>query len=315
MALGLLPGTQNRDIIGSWLVTSLEEGRRPGPGAAGLRKWSEVVYFSPLPKTATSELGDLATAEVQENRLDLTPNLALLVEYLSSSILSPAELHSDVHPQPVSSTANTPSTNSPAPSARVLAKALKQQSRPSAVTVPTLSSQTVEDDDADGSNDEERWGRYRLTGLLGLTWLLQNLPAGELPEALVNLLKTPALWTCLSPLRTSTLLEDAEDGDAPISIGYEQPGVRRAGYALLAVLVESYSAIVSETDLLELLSRAVLGSCWAEKEGQVWETAGQSIVVFLASESPLWVPLKLTAQNTASAGAWKPLRTRFPRSN
>jgi hypothetical protein len=281
--LGLLPGTQNRDIIGSWLVASLEEGRRPGPSSAGLRKWSEIVYFFKRPEAAEEE-SNVADAEVQGNRLDLTPNLDLLVEYLSSSILTPPELHSDLHPQPISSTANTPSANSPAPSARVLAKALKQQSRPSAIAVPTVSSQTIEDGEGDGSNEEERWGRYRLTGLLGLTWVLQNLPEGELAESIINVLKNPTLWTCLSPLQTSPLIQAAADGEVTNSIGFDQPGVRRAGYALLAVLIEKYSDIVSETELLELLSRAVLGSCWVEKEGQVWETAGQSIVVFLASE-------------------------------
>ncbi|KAK4688698.1 E3 ubiquitin-protein ligase listerin, partial [Tremellales sp. Uapishka_1] len=258
LSLSLLPGSQNRDITGSWLVAALEEGKRSG--GSGLKVWEASTSFRPADSKPSSN----------EETLDLLPHLSSLIEYLSLSILDPQTLHSDIHPAPVSLATNN---NSPIPSARVQAKATKI--RPSSVAPSTGTSTPAFDGE---EVEEERWARYRVAGFVGLSWLLSKLSQvghGSLSPDLQALLLKSILWSALS-------------SESPDSLGYQQPPIRRAAYNLLGVLLDVYNDEVQKQEMQELLAVAVLDSCWTEKEATVWETAGPAVVRFLSKSKGCW---------------------------
>lgn len=91
--LGLLPGTQNRDVLGSWMIAALEEGRRAG--GLGLRGWESSILW----KAPDEEVGGDTVV-----RIDLQEHLPTLIEYLTLSTLNPTILHEDIHPIPVAAT-------------------------------------------------------------------------------------------------------------------------------------------------------------------------------------------------------------------
>ncbi len=238
------------------MVAALEEGKRSG--GSGLKTWEQSITWS-----ASSE--EISSA----GRINLTPQISTLSEYLSLSILDPASLHDDIHPAPVASTP----ASVPAPS-RGVGKGAKSRTIPAAVVNAPATPSAEEEEMV-----EERLGRYRVGGLIGLTWFLQQLKLvtpSTLPSEVLTLLQNPILWTTLSSL---TL-----DNSPSPNLGASQPPVRRAAYSLLSVLIETYPEEVGKEDMLELLSAAVLGKCWLEKEATVWETAGPAIVNFLSSE-------------------------------
>ena len=273
--LGLLPGTQNRDILGSWLVAALEEGRRAG--GSGIRVFEETFYLSP------SSSIEEETKQKRDQQIDLEPLLSSLLEYLSLSILDPVTLHEDIHPPPVS--INTGSS-SPTPSARVMAKATKV--RPSSFEPTSIPGTPATEDE---EVEAERWARYRVAGIVGLTWLIQKISSSQmqLPLELLALLRNPVLWTSLSPVENPTIL-DHFSTTSSMCLGYQQPPIRRVAYTLLGVMIDSWASEIEKQDLLELLSVAVLSSCWLEKEAIVWDTAGPAVVKFLNSTFSLIYP-------------------------
>jgi hypothetical protein len=109
-------------------------------------------------------------------------------------------------------------------------------------------------------------------------WLVQQLSKHKrttLPPKLSDLVRTTPLWSALSSISSE---------DSPV-IGYQQPPVRKAAYALLDSLVDAFPDEIAQQGLLELLSTSVLDVCWMEKEGAVWQQAGPAVVKFLSSES------------------------------
>lgn len=246
LSLSLLPGTQNRDILGSWLVAALEEGRRAG--GSGLRGWTESTAWLDQDSTS-SETGEI----------NLVPKLSELVRYLELSILDPPSLHDDIHPSPVQAAFQSTKPQPPT-------KGKKKPPGPPATPTPAATS--TDDEEV----AEERWTRYRVGGLGGLSWLLQQLAqrTKPLPEPLSTLLRNPYLWTAMSVEEEDTL-------------GGKQPVIRRAGYALLETLVNTFPAEAEA--VLETLAVAVLDNCWREREATVWETAGSAVAKFLTSES------------------------------
>jgi hypothetical protein len=247
LSLSLLPGTQNRDILGAWLVTSLDEGRRSGLDS---RKRDESTVW-------LESKDELAT---EDGRINLTAQLPYLVEYLSLSVLDPPSLHDDIHPSPVQ--------------AAFQSKAAPTKAKKKGYTPPAA---TPEVDTEDEQIAEERWTRYRLGGFVGLSWLLTQLSTHNipLPEDLLTLLANSYLWTALSP-------SIGEEGDE--TLGGRQPIIRRAAYDLLSTLVNRYPAEVKKKEMLDMLSAAVLESCWVEREATVWQTAGPAVAHFLGSE-------------------------------
>ena len=250
LSLSLLPGTQNRDVLGSWLVAGLEEGRRGG--GAGLRSWDDSTIF-------------LKEGEEANGRIDLGPHLTTLVEYLSLSILDPPSLHDDIHPAPVSSApvAPPPQKGGKGPKGKQAYTA-----GPSAPVEPTTEELEM---------TGEKWARYRVGGLTGLAWLLQQLKTSELsmPVELSQLIHVPALWSSLSSLSTE---DDSSD------FGHQHPTVRRAAYSVLGVLVDSYPEEIAKPELLQILASEMLDTIWLEKETTVWETAGNTVIKVLSSQ-------------------------------
>jgi hypothetical protein len=200
---------------------------------------------------------------MEDGRINLTAQLPYLVEYLSLSILDPPSLHDDIHPSPVQ--AAFQSTKS-APT--------KAKKKGPSISTP---ASTPEVDTEDAQIAEERWTRYRLGGLVGLSWLLQQLSTHSIPlsEHLLALLSNSYLWTSLSP----TI---GDEGDE--SLGGRQPVIRRAAYDLLSTLVTRYPEEVKKKEMMDMLSVAVLDSCWVEREATVWQTAGPAVAHFLGSE-------------------------------
>ncbi|WVO13469.1 hypothetical protein L204_101086 [Cryptococcus depauperatus] len=272
MNLGLLPGTQNRDILGSWLVAALEEGRRPR--SSGFKEWEASTVWSPVGQGSTT---------ISE-RIDLTPQLPTLIEYLSLSILGPAALHDSIHPAPVSS---APASQAPIPKKGAdkggRGRAPIPSSRATVAPSPTLEDEEIV---------EERLTRYRIGGLVGLTWLLEQLPKIGIftpTDELLALLRNPSLWLSLSP-------EFIDRSDLPHALGTAQPPVRRAAYSLLSMLMDSYSDIMTESQFFRMISDAVLGSCWRDRENVVWEAAGPAVVKFLSKFPGCW---KVTVETVA----------------
>ncbi|WVQ74909.1 hypothetical protein IAR50_004517 [Cryptococcus sp. DSM 104548] len=257
--LGFLPGTQNRDVLGSWMVAALEEGRRSG--GAALKSWVGSTTWK-------------LTGEGDE-RIDLSQQLDALVEYLTLSTVDPVTLHDNIHPAPVfsesASQAPTPKKN---PNKAAKSKTPAPISRQVATPVPAEEEEVV----------EERLVRYRVGGLVGLTSLLQSwsqIGATELPEGLVSLLRNPGLWIALSP-------EIIDKTENPGALGTAQPPIRRAAYSLLNVLITSFDKIIGEPEVLKMVSSAVLGGCWMEKEAAVWETAGSAVAKFVRRWPECW---------------------------
>ncbi|EAL20617.1 hypothetical protein CNBE3250 [Cryptococcus deneoformans B-3501A] len=257
--LGLLPGTQNRDVLGSWMIAALEEGRRAG--GLGLRGWESSILW----KASGEEVGGDT-----DIRIDLKEHLSTLIEYLTLSTLNPSILHEDIHPIPVAAT--------PVSSIPLGKKGTNKQGKSKTSSAPpSRQTETPVPPPEDHEILEERMTRYRVGGLIGLSWLLQQLPQvglTSLPEDLVTLLRHPALWLSLSSEQVDTV-------NSPGSLGTAQPPVRKAGYGLLDVLVNSYESIVAEPEMLKMVSNAVLSSCWREKEAVVWESAGSAIAKFI----------------------------------
>ncbi|GMK59535.1 hypothetical protein CspeluHIS016_0801410 [Cutaneotrichosporon spelunceum] len=258
LAGGYLPGTQDRDIIGSWLVAALEEGRRAGGKA--LAVWDSVVRFDPLP--------------VEENvptaQLDLVPHFPALAEYLSLSTLDPQTLHRDIHPAPVQVAfeKERPTTKGK--------KGAQPKSRAS--PAPTATPPVEEDSEV----AEERWARYRVGGLVGLGWMVSKLPGANFerpPEEFAALLANPVLWSALG-------MAVAVPDVTPIG---SQPPIRRAAYNLLSTFQDAYPAEVSRAELLEIISLSVLSNCWQEKQAVVWEAAGTALLKFLTKNRSSWL--------------------------
>ncbi|WVW85588.1 hypothetical protein I302_107626 [Kwoniella bestiolae CBS 10118] len=292
LSLSLLPGTQGRDILGSWMVAALEEGRRAG--GAGLKSWdNSVTWSSPAPKEG--EEGETSSSDSE--KIILSQHLGDLVEYLTLSILDPATLHDNIHPAPVSS---VPPTSSPAPNKKGQntkgggkGKATPAPTPKQQVSAPTPSAE-------DGEMAEERLARYRVGGLVGLNYLLQQLSRSsikDLPQDLVNLIRNPGLWLALSP----EIIDNSDpDSDSPGGLGTSQPPIRRAAYSLLSTLVDSYPEQLEEKDTLRMLSDSVLGHCWLEKEGIVWETAGMAVAKFIRKWPECWT---ITADSQSRRGS------------
>lgn len=255
LSMSYLPGTQERDIIGSWLVAALEEGRR---GGRPLKIWEEVTRF-----------GQSEEADSSSPQLDLSPHLPAIAEYLSLSILDPATLHRDIHPPPVHG-----AYNQPQPPAKGKGKpAVKARASP----MPTPTPPVEESDEV----MEERITRYTVGGLVGLAWLISKLPAAgfaQPPAEVLALINNPVLWSALG---THSI-------DSEITPIGTQPPIRRAAYLLLGSLIDTYPAEVEKPQLLQLISTTLLANCWSEKEAVVWEAAGTAVVRFLTKYRQCW---------------------------
>lgn len=255
IAMSYLPGTQDRDILGSWLIAALEERK-----AGGLKVFEDLVG-----------LGPKETPEGEEtSHLDLVPHLSGLAEFLSLAILDPKTLHRDIHPAPVQNQFES------AKQAKEAAKNQNQKGKgkgkPAKPATPVISTPSPEEDPQIA---EERWTRYRVGGLAGLAWVISKLYSNDPPlksEEIDALLRNPVTWSSLGPAH---VISDVDPiGTAPL--------IRRGGYTLLQSVLHNIPEL--DAELLDIIATSVLGNCWQENEAIVWEVAGSAVLRFLTSE-------------------------------
>lgn len=252
LALGYLPGTQARDVLGSWLVAALDERR-----AGGLQVFENLVSLGPK---------DAAEGE-ETAHLDLAPHLPALAEFLTLAILDPKTLHRDIHPAPVQSQFEQ------AKGAKTQNQKGKSKGKPTKGAKPAPPSAPTPPPEEDSQLAEERWTRYRVGGLAGLAWVLGKLHAAQIKsEEIDALLRNPVTWSALGPAHVIPGVDPI--GTAPL--------IRRAGYSLLQSVLQNVPEL--DAELLGVVAASVLGNCWNEGEAIVWEIAGPAVLKFLTSE-------------------------------
>ncbi|KAI0715705.1 hypothetical protein C8Q72DRAFT_891767 [Fomitopsis betulina] len=109
-------------------------------------------------------------------------------------------------------------------------------------------------------NEADRRARLRMGACGSAEWML-NTMASERPEALradfVTPFANPALWSVLYHAQNAPFV-DVE------SFGWNQPGVRRAAWSLLQVVLAKCQGDIDP--LLQVLSSAILRSAWVEPD-------------------------------------------------
>ena len=282
LSLGLFTGEhQCRDVISTWLTACVEEsGRRNAGLAAGspdstLGKFEDFITWDSEPDA--SEVAQ----EDKEGKLAMVEQLGLLVEYLEMAILSPHDLHDEVHPAPKASVTE-PSSGAATPK-----KGNKGAATP--MNFPTLASlgpSKVDEESAAEAESQriERVSRYNLSGVLGLTYVLGKLPSSiAWPERLNTLLASSGLWDMMRPT-------------VPKHQVVACPPVRRALYGLLSVLISRFAGVFEE-QLLPVVGSAVLTSVWRETDGSVWggTTLSEALTTLLTRFRGVWTTEPLAA--------------------
>lgn len=263
--LGLLPGErQCRDIVGAWLFAAVEEGRRTtGPGRDALAAFQNVSDWE-------------ATVQDENNRkLVMVDHLANLTEFLNLAILDPAELHAQIHPPTPTISASQTGSGRNTPS-RTNSSNIKGGSKMAHPFISEMSSATYEAQAADvkaqaeaAVDEEELLNRYRLSGILSLTYVLQSMLGGKVDGPLETLLRNEALWDLISI--------------AP-------PPVRRAMYPLLQTLTQQHLEFV-KLHLVPIVGARILSTVWKEEDGSVWRggVVSEALVLFLTKFREAWL--------------------------
>ncbi len=243
---------QIRDVLGAWLVSALEEGRRGAGsiGSEGLDLWREVADWSP-------------SEQVAIDGIDMRSQLELLVEYLSLAILEPQQLHEEIHPPQVQADASGASTprkggKGPAP----------------LPAFPSLPSKEVEDEH-DAAQAEEIVLPYRSSGLAGLDYILQEMPLDmEIPESLANLLHKSEFWSLISP-------DGSTNSNGPI---------RRGLYSILRTLIRRREQWVGER-IVPVAAPIIMKSAWREADATVWAggVLGETLALWLTKFRQVWL--------------------------
>lgn len=259
--LGLLPGDhQCRDIVGSWLSAAIEEGRRPG-GRECLAAFERVADWS---RSAAADTTDVSV-EDNPDHLDMPAHLTNIVEYLRLATLAPSELHEDIHPPPLpSSSASNSGRSTPA-------KPLKSAPHP---FISEMSAASYEQQEADEKarldaavNEEETFNRYRLSGLLALTYVLQSVASIE--PSIESYLKEESLWDLIAS---------------------GTPPVRRAVYLVIQALVNKHQDFCKGR-LLSIVGPRLLSNVWKEEDAGVWSggAVSEALLLFLTKFREVWM--------------------------
>ncbi len=259
--LGLLVGPhQIRDVLGSWLVAALEDGRR-GAGSIG----SEGIAI-------WDQLADWTSPAQSDARIDMLSQMELLVEYLSLAILSPRQLHDEIHPP-------QPQASAPGSGIGTPKKGLQS----TAAVIPTFvrAGEVGPDDVAEeDTRMDEVILRYRHAGISGLTYLIQSMPPSlDLPESVQKLLHETEMWNLIRPPASSEVTSTLAP-NAPI---------RRALYMLLRCLITKREAWTN-AHLVDLIGPLLLQSAWLEEDGAVWSGGimGEALALFLTKFRRVW---------------------------
>jgi hypothetical protein len=206
------------------------------------------------------------------SKLPMVEQLGILVEYMEMAILRPHELHDEIHPAPKAFTEPSSGTATP-----------KKGPKGSAIPTnfPSLNTASNKADEESAVEEEsqkiERDSRYNLSGIVGLTYVLKNLPNSvEWPERLQNLLASAELWNLIRPV-------------IPRKEVAASPPVRRALYGLLAILISRFESVVADK-LLSVVGPAVLLSIWKETDQSVWggTAVSEALIMLLTKFRNVW---------------------------
>lgn len=206
------------------------------------------------------------------SKLPMVEQLGILVEYMEMAILRPHELHDEIHPAPKASTEPSSGTATP-----------KKGPKGSAIPTnfPSLNTASNKADEESAVEEEsqklERDSRYNLSGIVGLTYILKNLPnSAEWPERLQNLLASAELWNLIRPVVSRKEVAAS-------------PPVRRALYGLLAILISRFESVVADK-LLSVVGPAVLLSIWKETDQSVWggTAVSEALIMLLTKFRNVW---------------------------
>ncbi|EIN09055.1 hypothetical protein PUNSTDRAFT_102600 [Punctularia strigosozonata HHB-11173 SS5] len=274
-------------LLGTWCAATHDVDRQVALQAS--RSWAHFVSAS---SSAAKHLDDGVYAS--------------LLAWTTKVVLDPGGAHAYLNP--VSSVAPSEAA-SPVPQRGQQQRRGQQGSGRAAQQRPGTLTPTTEGTRAKSEADEEkgqdRDARLRIGGLGALGWIINSrltvAPAPErLPEPDVqdsdhegkddpvklahDLLSNPALWTALYHGRQSPALDDHED---LVAFGFEQPGVRRAAWGLLSVLLRSAKHEVES--LLPVLSPALLRAAWTEPDALVRAAMWEPLLVFLQGFPQAWL--------------------------
>jgi hypothetical protein len=287
--LPYLQDHQQRNVLGSWLVSSLQYQSSP----AFLRSANPINFAGSThwKSQSDSEEGEQQEA-AEEARLDLMGYEEMITTYLEMSILEPAELWTSVFPPVVSFT-------EPAKGGK------PQQGYRGRIEQGTAKSVQAKDDEADDSESEkaEREIGLRVAGLVGLGWVLRGMlcfslicrsPSVHLslivypyylseypqsssttpfPSDLTNLLSSQALWTSLSSSTSAAL-------------GALQPAIRKVAWDVLRACLTRWSTIVREN--LETIASVALESCWVEEDQGTVVSMLEPLLLLLTKYPESW---------------------------
>ena len=271
LSLGLLPGQHHgRDVLGTWMTAALEEARRGsiGSGEEALTAWEEFVDW----REATSETDINGTVK----HLNMSENLEILVDYLRLAILDPQELHRQVHPSPVKA------PESPAPlifgKKGSKDKGSKSQTPRGYFTPPPEAENEEQEEDA--ITVIERSTRYQISGLLGLSYLLQHAVTETLEHEYFGvLLKHKHLWSLF------TTTAKAEDPDCVAA-----PPVRQTLYDVLLALLTRHESYM-RSKLFAVVGPIFLQNIWTETDVSVWSgrAVPDAVVAFFTKFKEIWL--------------------------
>ncbi len=204
-----LPESQLETILGTWCLATHDVDRQVSTTAT--KVWKEVIsnHESSTTLLFTDKLRSLVSTFVQRVALD------------------PSGVYGYLNPLPP-----------PPPPSHATSNKQRGPNKPtgkgSAVSTPRhdegdMTPRSKSDEQEESESD--RMARMRIGALGATRWLAESTPT--LTEDLLTFFSNPALWTALHPAETSPWMEVE-------SFGWNQPNVRKAGWSLLQVLINSH---------------------------------------------------------------------------
>lgn len=258
-------------MISTWIIAAVEESRRSKDNSID----SPLGRLESLTSWSANTLDDNDGTDSNSSKLNMSEQLGDLIEFMEMALLSPMDLHDEIHPQPKPFDSSNLNSGATTPVAR---KGGKSNQIP-AVNYAPFTVKT--EDDTTNAEEElqrvDRIARYNLGGTSGLIYILQKLPSDlEIPERLGNLLAATGLWNMLDSNRTGDELASAP--------------VRRGLYSLLTVLVTRHETYTKEK-LLTVAGPAVLSSVWKETDGSVLGgvVVAEAVTVLLTRFREVWL--------------------------
>ncbi|KAF7796133.1 hypothetical protein EIP86_007306 [Pleurotus ostreatoroseus] len=237
-------------IIGAWCMTAHDADRQVS--AFARESWDRFVSVAP--------------AETTLKKLQLSVSGSMfrsLWDFTQRVLLDPAGVYAYVNPpQPVIITSNLKAAGKGS-SARA-----RREDDP-----PSRSGREEEEESEGDQNARLRIGSFGVAEWL-LTASVQHAEDTKSVDSMIASMDNIALWSSLYHGPSAPFLTDEME-----AFGYNQPGVRKAAWALIQVLLQTCKSSLSP--LLPTLSNAVLRSAWVEPDPIVRGALWQPLLTFL----------------------------------